>query len=77
MPLIQIEQDSPEVIERARQEMRRCVSMIDPEPAAYVAIMTFLGYCSALFTERLISQVVYDQLTVEIERAVVQAGKGS
>lgn len=77
MPLIQIEQDSPEVIERARQEMRRCVSMIDPESAAYVAIMTFLGYCSALFTERLISQEVYDQLTVEVERAVVQTGKDS
>jgi hypothetical protein len=77
MPLIQIEQDSPEVIERARQEMRRCVSTIDPESAAYVAVMTFLGYCSALFTERLISHEVYDQLTREVGRAVDQSGKGS
>jgi hypothetical protein len=70
MPLIQIEQDSPEVIERARQEIASLARDIATGADRHSQTMLFLGYCRALTHERLISVDVLGQLNAEMARAV-------
>lgn len=68
--LIQIEQDGPEVIKRARQEIASTVRRIASGNHQHAELMAFMGYCRALTYERLISPNVLKQLDTEMDRAV-------
>ncbi|WP_122688667.1 hypothetical protein [Pseudomonas viridiflava] len=68
--LIQIEQDSTEVIERARLEMASGVRRIASGKDQHIEVMMFMGYCRALSHERLVSLGVLVQLEEEMDRAI-------
>ncbi|WP_449124744.1 hypothetical protein [Pseudomonas viridiflava] len=73
MPLIQIEQDSPEVIERARERIAKSAASIDGEYTEYVAEMHAQGYIAALSRERLISPDVQALLFKELAASIAEA----
>ncbi|MFJ3487200.1 hypothetical protein ACIPL1_27840 [Pseudomonas sp. NPDC090202] len=69
MTMVQIEKDSPEVIERARQEIASLARNIAIGTDRHSQAMLFLGYCRALSHEGLIGLKVLDQLSDEMEQA--------
>ncbi|GKQ28718.1 hypothetical protein PSTH68_04385 [Pseudomonas syringae pv. theae] len=71
MPLIQIEQDSPETIQAAREQITRLVGQLSKYAPSrdlqYGCQMHTTGYLAALVMHKLISMSVYDKLSAELE----------
>lgn len=66
MPMIEIETDSTEVIERARRQIARIASTKYATGAQQQAEhLRVVGWLSALLSEELISETTYVQLTGE------------
>lgn len=73
MPLIQIEQDSPDVIERARERIAQSAASLDGLYTEYVAEMHTQGYIGALARERLISPDMQALLFKELAASIAEA----
>jgi hypothetical protein len=78
MPLIQIEQDLPEVIDRAREQLAQAVERAQRAQASALpevvhgAFEYAHGYLDALYVHQLLSEPVHTQLAGEL-RAASQA----
>ena len=70
MPLIQIEQDSPELIAQVRRHIDEMVERTRKHPSiAMVAEEFAYGYLTALLDHRLLSNEQWQQLSVEMRAA--------
>lgn len=73
MPLIQIEQDSPDTIQAAREQISRLVDQLrkyaPSRDLQYGCRMHTMGYLTALIMNKLISMGVYETLSAELDSA--------
>lgn len=75
MPLIQIEQDGPKVIERVRQKIADLAQEHKQYPTRDIhsSVMFVVGYTGALLMEEVISSDMHKQLSRERDEALAQA----
>ena len=73
MRLIQIEQDSPEIVKQAREEIANMLTKMRETPnnldRQQSRVMHCVGHLSALIKHELISTKVHDQLMIELWQA--------
>ena len=75
MPMIQIEQDSPQVIKRVRQKIADLAQEHKQYPTRDIhsSVMFVVGYTGALLMEDVISAEMHRQLSRERDEALAQA----
>ena len=75
MPMIQIEQDNPKVIERVRQKIADLAQEHKQYPTRDIhsSVMFVVGYTGALLMEDIISSEMHIQLARERDEALAQA----